>query len=236
MIPIIFLVGALGIGFVVLKLTAPRRAFVAEHIEPIQADVRLLKTGRAKLLSKKQKLKDELFLYSRDFEAEIAKERKRKHQGYEQMASLKEEISDAYEDLNEAKDDLNSWYRKSERSFFGNGGKKIEKSTWFSQSLNQRDSLKGDRDSAFRRVQQLKSEKDTVYENSVGAAKDRLKEINEDKAKLKSFLETGRTQKVIQSDINALQSRVEELHIQIVTHEARMSAKWEEYNRGKGQS
>lgn len=108
-------------------------------------------------------------LLQRDFKSEL-------DPLYDELARLRQLLSEAYEEksaayerLSSAKSSLDSWYAKSDRTFFGNKGKQLPEHAFFGQDLSDRDRHKGQRDSAAsdlddakRNIARLKGRKSEV--------------------------------------------------------------------------
>ncbi len=222
------------VGYAVFrKLTAKRRAYAAQHITPLKEKIRearadgerrlspykeALKVANSRLRGTQRKgsdLEKKINLFSRDFAAEIQSEKERKREGHEIMADLKSRISSKYDDLETAKDDLDSWHRKSRRSFFGNAGRELPKHAIFSQSLNERDSLKGERDDAFRDIKRLKAEKQRAYDQYVQLGKDNLAEIHADIGLLRDLEKEGTTADELMKLKKSNQAFQEEIYSEI---------------------
>lgn len=120
-------------------------------------------------------------LLHRDFKSELAPL-------YDELNKIKTRISEAYAEksnaydrLDSAKSSLNSWYNRSERTFFGNGGKKLPEQAWFGQDLSDRDYYKRSRDNAAsdidiakRKINSLRRQKADVGKQ-IGAIKEARK-------------------------------------------------------------
>lgn len=222
------------VGYVVFcKLTAKRRAYAAEHIAPLKAKIReakadgerraspykeALEAATSRLTGAQKKGSDltkKIDLFNRDFAAEIQTEKDRKSEGHEIMTDLKSRISSRYDDMETAKDDLDSWYRKSRRSFFGNAGRELPKRAIFSQSLNQRDSLKDERDDAYRDIQRLKDQKQRAYDEYVQVGKSNLSAIHADIRRLRELQKEGTTEEELMALKKSNQAYQDEINGEI---------------------
>ena len=146
----------------------------------------------------------------RNFQREIDKNQNRKTSGYDTLNRLKAELSDAYEDLNSTKTDLNNWYQKSKGNFIGNGGKKLPKHAFFGQSTGDRDSLKHKKDSIYKNIQGLKSDKTRIYNNEIKHAKLNIGRIKEDQKRLRVLRSKGETKTSLDKNLTLQSARISE--------------------------
>lgn len=108
---------------------------------------------------------------TRDYKAQLEALYEEMNRNKAKLTELYEEKDAAYSDLEEAQEDLDRWYGKSERTFFGNGGKPLPRHSLFGQSLGDRDDYKSDRDDAGERIGEcreaigeLKARNQAIYE------------------------------------------------------------------------
>ncbi|MEP3674377.1 hypothetical protein [Sulfitobacter sp.] len=227
--PLVITVILLAVAVLLFKRGAPSRAFAREHIEPLEAKIPPIKRELTRLRNKKSALDFELSLFDRDFRAETAAQHERKRLGHLKIKALQAKINSAYADLNTAKTELDNWYSWANGSIIGNGGKKLKKSAFFSQSTDERDSLKSERDNASARIDTLKAEKNDVYKIEIEGSKQRLKTIAANRSKLKSFRSSGRTVSMIQNEILLIQESIDSAQNDLEKLEMSIRRKWRDF-------
>ena len=134
--------------------------------------------------------RDRLALFQRDYKTELDSLYAHKSQVSEEYRAVKSSVQQAYDDLEEASDDLDRWHSKSRRGFFGNGGKKLPKHSFFGQSIGDRESLKGDRDSAGSDIDSCKRDQAKVKQK-LDAAFGQIDQVKEDRAKMFNLRDQG---------------------------------------------
>lgn len=126
---------------------------------------------------------------------------------YDQLASIKSALDDAfgrkkqaYDALKSAKSSLNAWYSKSERSFFGNKGRQLPRRSIFGQNTNDRDFYKSKRDTASREIARRKREIDALKSerDELGL---KLSLLKADRARAKSLRARGLSIKTVSAQL-----------------------------------
>ncbi|WP_157421960.1 hypothetical protein [Acidovorax sp. Root219] len=150
------------------EITAILRAAEAEGCAVYGARIGLLESSISSLHLATSQVRTRVELMARDFGQELSQLHEKKASLLDakevlldQMRALKkersiarEELDVAHGDLREAKSLIDSWYEKSKRTpwLFGNGGKRLPDRALFGQSFGDLESLKADRERAFKEV------------------------------------------------------------------------------------
>lgn len=144
-------------------------------------------------------------LLQRDFKTELAPLYDELERLKHELSGAYEEKSEAYERLSSAKNSLDSWYAKSDRSFFGNKGKELPKYSFFGQSLSDRDYYKRQRDSAASDVSDAKSEIARLKgrKTEVGA---QIGSIKQDRARMHELRDRGLNRKIAAENVDTCRS------------------------------
>lgn len=210
------------------RFNATGREFGRTHIQPRKQKIKEIEKSREMMLgglkialaraentlsadqARQKTLRFKANLFVRNFQSEIDKNQNRKTSGYDTLNRLKAELSDAYEDLNSTKTDLNNWYQKSKGNFIGNGGKKLPKHAFFGQSTGDRDSLKHKKDSIYKNIQGLKSDKTRIYNNEIKHAKLNIGRIKEDQKRLRVLRSKGETKTSLDKNLTLQSARISE--------------------------
>ena len=210
------------------RFNATGRKFGRTHIRPRKQKIKEIEKSRESRLSglkialaraedtlsadqaRLKTLRFQANLFVRKFQSEIEKNQNRKTSGYDTLNRLKAELSGAYEDLNSAKTDLDAWYRKSKGNFIGNGGKKLPRHAFFGQSTSDRDSLKHKKDSIYKNIQGLKSDKTRIYNNEIKPAKESIGRIKEDQKRLRRLRTKGETKTSLDQKVTSQSARISE--------------------------
>lgn len=208
------------------RFNAKGREFGRTHIRPRKQKIKEIEQSREMSLgglkialaraedtlsadhAKLKTLRFQANLFVRNFQSEIEKNQDRKISGYDTLNRLKAELSDAYEDLNSAKVDLDAWYRKSKGNFIGNGRRKLPKHAFFGQSTSARDSLKHKKDSIYKNIQDLKSDKTRVYNNEIKPAKENIGKIKEDQKRWRGLSTKGQTKTCLANKVKSQIARI----------------------------
>lgn len=144
-------------------------------------------------------------LLHRDFKTELAPLYDELERLKYELSGAYEEKSEAYERLSSAKNSLESWYAKSDRTFFGSKGKELPKHSFFGQSLSDRDYYKRQRDAAAsdagdakREIARLKGRK-----TEVGA---QIGSIKQDRARMQELRDRGFNRKIAAENVGTRRS------------------------------
>ena len=112
----------------------------------------LLKNSRASSCREIESLENKISVLERDYKGELDDLYVQKQYLCNEIEQGKQDLNTAFTELNSAKASLDSWYAKSERSFFGNKGKKLPSHSFFGQSIGDRDGYKYDIEKAKRKI------------------------------------------------------------------------------------
>ena len=129
----------------------------------------------------------------------------------------------AYRDLDAAKDRIDAWYSKSERAFFGNAGRKLPKHSLFGQSFGDLEDDKSDRDRAYERVREYKSEIADIkrslddcfcqleeVKSAIGDVFASIKQVKADRAYMYQLKKQGLSRSALQREETELRSKLVE--------------------------
>jgi uncharacterized coiled-coil DUF342 family protein len=97
-------------------------------------------------------------LLNRSYKSELDPLYKELNERRDRLHTIFAEKDEARDEFNQAKDDIDSWYAKSQGTFFGNGGKELPKHSFFGQSFGDLEGYKSDRDEAYGEIQRCSSE------------------------------------------------------------------------------
>lgn len=189
-----------GLELKIQKLMAGPNQIADERFkQPIEKLKHKIAETQRKLNAKKE----DLTLLSRDYGSELDALYKAKAQLFQKLGSVKEKLDSAYEDLEEASSDLDNWYGKSQRTFFGNGGRALPRHSFFGQSLGDRNSLKGDRDSAGGDIASCKAEK-TEIKRSIDLVMGKINALKAERQRGFNLHRSGESRYRIESAMRSL--------------------------------
>lgn len=134
--------------------------------------------------------RERLRILERDYQGELDAAYASLNLLKDQLCTCREELSDAYDTLNAAKADLDSWYRRAEGNWLGNGGKPLPKDSIFGQSIAERDHVKSRRDSAAREIGRLKARR-SALERDVRASGTRIGELKQQREAMHALRSQG---------------------------------------------
>lgn len=133
---------------------------------------------------------EKLRILERDYQGELDVAYASLNQAKDQLRACREDLSNAHDTLNAATADLDSWYRRAEGIWIGNGGKPLPKNSIFGQSIADRDRLKSRRESAAREITRLKSRR-SALEQDVRAAGARIGELKQQREAMHALRSEG---------------------------------------------
>lgn len=168
------------------RMTEPTREASRQFDDPILAARR--KKSDLELVS--QNARERLRILERDYQGELDAVYASLNLLKDQLRICRTELSDAYDTLNAAKADLDSWYRRAEGNWLGNGGKALPRDSIFGQSIADRDRLKARRESAAREIGRLKSRRSTL-EQDVRAVGTRIGELKQQREAMHALRSQG---------------------------------------------
>ncbi|MCE3269689.1 MAG: hypothetical protein K0S57_86 [Ramlibacter sp.] len=134
--------------------------------------------------------RERLRILERDYQGELDAAYASLNLLKEQLRTCREELSDAHDTLNAAKSDLDSWYRRAEGNWIGNGGKPLPKNSIFGQSIADRDRLKSRRESAAREIGRIKTRRSALEQDS-RAAGTRIGELKQHREAMHALRSEG---------------------------------------------
>lgn len=149
-----------------------------------------IRSKRAELELVARDAREKLRILERDYQGELDATYASLNLLKEQLRTCREELSDAYDTLNAAKSDLDSWYRRAEGNWIGNGGKPLPKNAIFGQSAADRDRLKSLRESAAREIGRLKTRR-SALEQDARAAGTRIGELKQQREEMHALRSQG---------------------------------------------
>jgi chromosome segregation ATPase len=152
---------------------------------------------------------DGLILFMRDYSAELEPLYQAKQEYFQRLRSVETDLKAAYEELSDAISSLNSWYARSEGTFFGNGRRQLPRHSMFGQSTGDRDSLKSDRDAAGNEISRLKVRRTELKRNLANYVQ-QINSVKADRQSMFVLRDKGASQKGLEQSMQRLRQKLDE--------------------------
>lgn len=205
----LFVLGIILFFWLMSQLGKPWRRYHEKHIAPLKEAIAAAAAKRQEKLEELDQAKKDAALFHRDLSSESREQQAIKSEAYNRLEPIRERKTELHEKMAKVRSSLDSWHRSS-KSFFGNKSRKIKDDSilgllGMEQTMAQKNDLEKRRSTLGLEIQRRKVEMSEIYKNQIEPAKARLKEIYEDRDRLKALRKQGVSQAQQQKKITDLE-------------------------------